>query len=413
MTPSSWLTPTTVRPRSVRWRDLRGLALTDWVMTGVALGLMITVAASDSRKVDDGLLLVLLVAGWTPLLVRNRWPIIALFSVVAVEGIHLFAVPLVAPVEFNSVPAAVMVVCYTIGVRRDWRTAWVCGGSAALILLVLGSIARPGDQVAANMFALDLVLGATAAGVLVRSRFLRLAAMERRALLAEQTREEEARRQVASERLRMARELHDVVAHNLALVNAQSSVAEYLIRTDPEAAARALQNLTEHTRQALDELRATVGLLRQEGEAGDESRRPVSVLADLPALVERHRTSGMEVSLVVKGDAQHLPSLSDLAAYRIVQEALTNARKHAPGSDVTVELTWTAGELRLQVANGPSPVAPPEHRGEGTGHGLLGMRERAHAAHGTLSAEARPDGGFTVVAHIPIHAVKHDQEEAS
>lgn len=388
------------RPQPAVLQDVPGLTVTDRVLEVVALIFMVVSAMSSIDDVNDGLLVLLVAAGWAPLLLRHRWPVLALVSVVAVEGIRLFAVPLVAPVEFNSIPIATMVACYSLAMQRDRWTAWIHGGAAAVVLLALGTLARPGGQLAANMFALDLVLVGTAVGVFIRGRYLRLEAMERRAVLAEEAAEEEARRQVADERLRMARELHDVIAHNLALVNAQSGVAEYLIHTDPDAAAKALKNLTEHTRQALDELRATVGLLRQDGEVGE--RAPMPGLVDLPTLIESHRSSGVDVSLTITGDPQTLPSLSDLAAYRITQEAMTNARKHAPGSVVEVTLAWSRGELHLQVDNTASPVAPPDHRGEGTGHGILGMRERALAAHGGLTAEPRSDGGFRVVAQLPI-----------
>ncbi len=377
------------RTQPAALRNVPGLVVTDRVLEVVALIFMV-VAAFPSFDDTNNLALVLLVpAGWAPLLVRHRWPVLALFAVVAVEGIHLFAVELVAPVEFNSIPIATMVACYSLAMQRDRWTAWICGGAAALVLLALGTIARPGDQLAANMFALDLVLVATAVGVLIRGRYLRLEAMERRAVQAEEAAEEEARRQVADERLRMARELHDVIAHNLALVNAQSGVAEYLIHTDPEAAAKALKNLTEHTRQALDELRATVGLLRQDTDGGEEAQRvPMPGLVDLPTLIESHRSSGVDVTLTVIGEPLTLPALTDLAAYRIAQEAMTNARKHAPEAVVEVTLAWAPDELRLKVTNTASPVAPPEHRGDGTGHGILGMRERALAAHGDVDRRA-------------------------
>jgi signal transduction histidine kinase len=392
------------RPRPAALQDVPGFAVTDRALEALALILMVVSAMSSIDDTNTGLLALLVAAGWAPLLLRHRWPVRALVAVVAVEGVHLFAVDLVAPVEFNSIPIATMVACYSLAMQRDRWTAWVSGGVAALVLLGLGTIARPGDQLAANMFALDLVLAATAIGVLIRGRYLRLAAMERRAVQAEEAAEEEARRQVADERLRMARELHDVIAHNLALVNAQSGVAEYLIHTDPEAAAKALKNLTEHTRQALDELRATVGLLRQDTESGEEARRvPMPGLVDLPTLIESHRSSGVDVTLTVIGDPKTLPALTDLAAYRIAQEAMTNARKHAPESVVEVTLAWAPDELRLKVDNTASPVAAPDHRGEGTGHGILGMHERALAAHGTLTAEPRSGGGFRVLAQLPIN----------
>jgi signal transduction histidine kinase len=406
------------RVRFVTGRGPWGLAATDLVLLAFAAVFLMVAATSAFRFSDETALTVvgMTAAVWAPLLLTARWPVTALLLVVAAECLRLVLVPLLDPVEFTSIPVATMVATYSVAVRRDWRTAWIAGAAAAGALLVVGLLARPSSQLAANMFALDLVLVATGAGVLLRSRHHRLLALERRAVLAEQTREEEARRQVAAERLRMARELHDVVAHNLALVNAQSGVAEYLLRSDPEAAAKALHDITHHTRQALDELRATVGLLRQVEDPlesdGPDGLRPVPGLADLDDLVAVHTAAGAVVTVTVDGEPQPLTALSGLAAFRIAQEALTNAAKHAPGAVVEVRLGWSESRLEVRVENAPLPPSQRGHRGPGTGHGLVGMRERALATGGSLHTGHRPDGGFVVAAVIPVDT-KHDQEEPS
>lgn len=404
-----------LRTRAFSFRDVPGHETGDRVLEVVALVFLIVMAMSESVEVHDGLLVALLLGSWLPLFARHRWPLTTLAVVVGVECAHLSMVPLTYPVQFNSIPVSTMVACYTVARQRHWRAAWRACGVAATVLLVVGLTARH-DALAANMFSLDLVLGAAAAGVLVRSRHRRLSALEDRAIQAEKDAAEEARRQVADERMRMARELHDVITHNLTLVNAQSGVAEYLVRTDPDAAARALQDLTKHTSRALDELRATVGLLRQEDdESAHASGReaPTPGVADLPTLVEHQRSSGLDVSLSVSGEPQALSPLGDLAAYRIGQEALTNARKHAPGSRVVLGLGWERHRLTLTVENGPSPVAPAGHRGDGTRHGIVGMRERAVASLGDLTTEPTTDGGFRVVAHLPLDAPADTTEEIS
>lgn len=404
-----------LRTRALSFRDVPGHETGDRVLEVVALIFLVVMAMSESVKAHDGLLVGLLLSSWLPLFARHRWPLTTLAVVVGVECAHLAMVPLTYPVQFNSIPVSTMVACYTVARQRHWRAAWRACGIAATVLLVVGLTSRQ-NALAANMFSLDLVLGAAAAGVLVRSRHQRLSAMEDRAIQAEKDAAEEARRQVADERMRMARELHDVIAHNLTLVNAQSGVAEYLVRTDPDAAARALQDLTKHTSRALDELRATVGLLRQEDDESVQTpgrEAPTPGVADLPTLVEHHRSSGLDVSLSDVGEPRVLSPLGDLAAFRISQEALTNARKHAPGSTVAIGLEWATDQLILRVENGPSPLEPAGHRGVGTRHGIIGMRERALASLGDLTAEPTPDGGFRVVAHLPLDAPADTTEETS
>lgn len=390
-----------------------GPTVADRVLTVFALLFMIVLAAVESEDADAVLLAVLTITGWVLLLGRYRRPVATLAAVLVVDGLHLAYVPLADPVQFTAVPVPTMVAVYTIATRLPWRQAWSYGGAAALVVLLLGTFAREGERLAANAFTVDLMIGAVGAGVLVRSRHQRLAAMQQRAELAERTKEDEARRRVASERLRMARELHDVVAHNLTLVNAQSSVAQYLIHTDPDAAAKALENLTKHTKLALDELRSTVGLLRQvDDDAGGgtvatddlDELGPTPGLPDLPALIDRHAAMPGAVSLAVSGQSRTLPALTALAAYRIIQEALTNARKYSQGSEVRIRLDWTPTSLEISVRNGPPALAALAPASAGTGHGLLGMRERALASNGSLVAGPQDDGDWLVEARLPIDA---------
>lgn len=214
--------------------------------------------------------------------------------------------------------------------------------------------------------------------------------------------------------MRIARELHDVVAHHLALANAQATTAAHLSRSDPEQAHEMLDALSRTTSAALRELKATVGLLRQEADGDDLV--PAPGLGRLPDLVAACATAGLDVTVTVDGSPRALPPGLDLTAYRIVQEALTNVTKHAATRTAHVRLAYTAHDLALTVTDdgAPSPstsTAPaadtsrPDH-----GFGLLGLRERAHSAGGTFHAGHRPEGGFEVACTLPLD--HHDENES-
>ena len=221
------------------------------------------------------------------------------------------------------------------------------------------------------------------------------------------------------ERTRIARELHDVVAHRVSLMTVQAGAAKAVAAEDPEGALRAMAAVEEAGRQALDELRHLLGVLRP--ETGLDGLGPQPGLADLPRLVEQTRGAGLDVSLATDGLSAELPARVDLFAYRIVQEALTNVLKHAgPGARTQVRLGSDRnghrhrGARRRQrlgaafgggwsIPTGGSPVDDRQDRrsGRSAGHGIVGMRERARLLGGTLEARPRPDGGFRVVAHLP------------
>lgn len=380
-----------------RWTRLpRAAAL------GATLAVMLLLASFSGNHNGwhlSELSVVLTVVAWAPLLVQYRWPIAVLIATVTAAGADII---LLRPLDAAAIPVSSLIAIYLFALRRSPRVACPAAAAAATALLVAGLLSRRG-QTATNVVVVDLVLAAAGMGVFVRSRYQQLLAMERRAQTAEHTRRQEADRQVAAERFRIARELHDVLAHSLTLVNAQAGVAGYLLRSDPDAAATALQGISQHTRQALDDLRATVGLLRQDGEdSGDTADlQPAPGLDRLDELATGFRAAGTDLTTAVTGNARALSARADLAVYRIVQEALTNASKHAPGAAVHVSLTWLADHLEVTVTNS-APVGRGAGRsGPGTGHGLIGMRERARAANGTLHAAPSPGGGFTVTATIP------------
>jgi signal transduction histidine kinase len=219
-----------------------------------------------------------------------------------------------------------------------------------------------------------------------------------RALAAqtERTELEQARRAVLEERTRIARELHDVVAHHMSLIAVRAETAPYRLSDLPEPVRADFSSLSDLAREALAEMRRLLGVLRQDQPAG---LAPQPQLSDLSALVDAARRSGISVELSVPSALGQVPSGVALCAYRIVQEALSNASQHAPGAAVTVSVDHDAGAVRLRVANGPGGPARNEHE---AGHGLTGMRERVALLSGSLSAGPAPDGGFVVSVVLPL-----------
>ncbi|KMS75911.1 histidine kinase [Streptomyces viridochromogenes] len=329
-----------------------------------------------------------------PLAFRSRWPLgVALFTLAG--DLTLMAVAS----HISPAPGASLIALYTLALLGSRRTAWTVGAASAVAITGVYAATHSESLVAgASLLRLDFAIAATALGRTVRSRRENLAAARERVEHAERTREEEARRRVTEERVRIARDLHDVVAHHITLVNAQAGVAHHLMRANPEQAYEALAHIKDNSRAALDELRATVGLLRQPDDAPG-ARAPIPRLADLDTLVTGFEASGLSVSVTRTGGPSPLAPATDLTAYRIIQEALTNTHKHASASRASVVLDYGAHSLRVTVTDDGRPGAP---KGAGTGHGLIGMHERATAIGGTVTAGPRPEGGFQVVAELPL-----------
>ncbi|MGN6172196.1 MAG: sensor histidine kinase [Streptosporangiaceae bacterium] len=241
----------------------------------------------------------------------------------------------------------------------------------------------------------------TAAAVAVDSIGSRLRAQRALAVQTGRAEVERARRAVLEERTRIARELHDVVAHHMSLIAVRAETAPYRLTGLPESARAEFGSLSEVAREALAEMRRLLGVLRDDQPA---DLAPQPELADLPSLVDTARQAGLSVDLSVPTGLERVPSGVGVCAYRIVQESLSNASLHAPGAAVSVSVGHGQGAVTLRGANGPGAAPDPavhEHE-HGPGHGLTGMRERVALLGGSLSAGPSPDGGFVVSAMLPL-----------
>jgi signal transduction histidine kinase len=351
---------------------------------------------------------IVLVTGATSLVLRRRYPVGVLAFVLATTFAAGAMMSHGGPVWFALIVAFFNAV---LARRRAAAIASLAIGYAASMFLPW--LAAPGKWPSAG-FAMGLaafLLLLLSVAELVRMR-------EQRAVAVAGGRAEETRRQAGEERMRMARELHDLVAHNISVINVQANTALHLMDRQPDRARTALSTINEVSKQALVELRSVLGVLRQVDE--DLPRAPAPSLERIGELIDRAGDCGLTVRLEVAGTLAALPANVDLAAYRIVQEALTNCAKHAGGSRATVRVTFAVSEVALQVSD-DGPAQQPEPRASepgpratglgphtteparvSGGNGLAGMRERAHAVGGTLLAGRRPEGGFQVRAWLPF-----------
>ncbi|MEI8409721.1 MULTISPECIES: sensor histidine kinase [unclassified Kribbella] len=306
----------------------------------------------------------------------------------------------VTEVEQPALFAAMVIVTFTMASSTDRRSAVLLAGPIAVGLYFVDAFVSTGSAWSPQSAALVAWMGmATAAGDAVRSRRAYVAAVEERARRAEQTREEEAARRVVQERVRIARELHDVVAHHIAVINVQAGAASHILHRQPEQADRALTHIRAACGTVLAELASIVGILR-EADDPDPTTEPVRGLARLTDMLDALAAAGLTVERKQLGEARELPAVVDLAAYRILQEALTNAHKYGTGT-ACLTITYTTDAVTLDVVNSIAAHIPT-----GSGYGILGMKERAATAGGTLDAHARPDGPFTVHAELPAPALK-------
>jgi signal transduction histidine kinase len=302
----------------------------------------------------------------------------------------------------------------TLALDTDRRTAWL-GASAAAVVLVASDMALgPGSWLEPLKLSVLAWTGmATAGADALRSRRAYIAAIRERAERAERTREEEARRRVAEDRIRIARELHDVVAHHIALINAQAGVAVHLAAEIPAPVRAALEHIRDASHEALQELKATVGLLRQSDDDDPIAPlEPAPGVAQLPELLAAFARAGLDVSFEQVGEPRTLPPAVDLTAYRIVQESLTNVSKHAGVPTARVQVYFGDERLAVRIQDDGRSAPLRGHAGYtgtgggsghgGTGHGLTGMRERAAVVGGTLTAGRDPWGGFRVAADLPL-----------
>lgn len=343
----------------------------------------------------DALAYALLVATAAPLLFRRRFPSGAL---VATASIAFVYDALDYPAGFYTVP--ILIALYTVAAAGRRLHALAGAGAILATFAAVDLLFQRGHVMEwsgalwfGGWMLLSIVLGEVS-----RSRRAYLEQVEQRALEAERTREEEARRRASEERMRIARELHDVLAHSISVINVQASAALHVMDKRPEQARTALFAIDQASKDALRELRATLGVLR--GAAADDSRAPAPSLARLDDLVASATAAGLRVRLDVSGEPRPLPPSVDLAAYRIVQESLTNVARHAGSAGAALSISYTPRELVIEVEDEGQGV--PAGWDPQAGNGLLGMRERAAAAGGELEAGPRPEGGFRVRARLSL-----------
>ena len=405
----------TLRPRG-RWPREAAITATAFVIC--LLGGVIQV--NDTLAPPHAAAYVIAVVSCAVLPLRHRTPLAVLAATtgcgLAVPPLGLLLTPLIV--------APVVITVYSLAVRTERRTASAAVlTSAALLVIsipVFEELSWSDSSRMAVVAASLLVAGLL--GYSVQNRRAYLAAVEERAWRAEKGRDDEARRRVAEERVRIARELHDLVAHQITLANAQATVAAHLFDTRPEQTRQSLKELVETTSDALDYLRATVGLLRQSGDAV-EPVEPAPGLSRLPTLLESFRRAGLYVSVHQDGTVRPLPPGVDLTAYRIVQEALTNVTKHAGTGSARVHLTWKHDHVTITVADDgegagttpnastrPRPARLPQRP---PGYGLIGMRERATAVGGELRAGRQPGGGFLVASQLPLPSTKEPRRRST
>jgi signal transduction histidine kinase len=327
-------------------------------------------------------------------IVRNRYPTLAVIAAVAGSVISMA----VASSDDVTIPAVLLTLfSYSLSHERGKTTIAALGVMIKLLFFTL--VFRKTLHPLGESFAVVPWAGLAAAiGQAVRHKRAYLAEVVERARRAERTKEEEAQRRVDAERLRIARELHDVVGHHVALINVQAGAATYMLDKDPAQAGEALGHIRRASQAALEELRVTVGLLRQPGDR--EPVEPAPGLGRLDELIESFTHAGLPVRSEVTGDALPLPETVDLTAYRLVQESLTNTRKHAGTASALVRLAYKPGMLHLAVEDDGS--ARPARREDG--HGIIGMRERVAAIGGWLAAGYRTEGGYRVEAMLPLPA---------
>lgn len=365
------------RPRFLREHS------TDLALAAVVLVVAAAAMAADlgDGRQPDAIAYLFAVGLGALMLVRRTLPVLALVaSAVGLIGYYAAGYP--------SIGLAVPLAGALYSAAEAGRTRWAVGTSIALLVVSTYFRIRAGVPVGyligyefawtVGLMAATIALGD---GVRWRRRWRALAAAERL---------REAADQVQRERLRIARDLHDSLAHTTSVISLHTHVAAESIADDPQAARAALANVRSATAEAITALRTTVGLLRAPADTDG--------LAQLDSLIGGTTASGVAVDLQVRGDPVELPVEVDTAAFRIVQESLTNVLRHADAHRIEVELAYTATELRVRVTDDGAGSAP----NSSAGHGLVGMGERAKLVGGSCSAAGRPGGGFRVEAALPV-----------
>jgi signal transduction histidine kinase len=380
-----------VPSRSPRWRWLRDIGISAALAAFLIAGTYGAARHQPERlmRYPDALAVVLLVAVAATLALRRRHPVAVLGAVWVLTLLYFLAGYPWGPIWLA------LVIAYFTAVALGHRLAGALAAAGGFLLFpwlddLLGRGHGPSLGTLSALAAWLLVVFGV--GEAIRIRRVRVAEAAR-------LREEEAKLQASDERLRIARELHDVLAHNISLISVQAGVALHVNGELPDQARAALAAIKDASREALGELRSALDVLRQTGEA---PRGPAPGLGQLPDLVAGARSAGLDVRVETEGAPVALSAPLDLAAYRIAQEALTNIIRHAGATTVWIRVTYAPGDLRLRIEDDGRglPLGEPPAGGSG----IAGMRERLAALGGELRTGSRPGGGFQVAARLPLPA---------
>jgi signal transduction histidine kinase len=367
-------------------------------LTFIAIGSVVFGGNGHQARAVAVLDAILVPVTTLPIALRRYRPLAVLAITVGAETLLLLFSTRV------QVPFGVIVALYTVASRCE-RPVSLRAAERVALPITVGLIVNTGPHLQQIIPKLALFAIAWVIGDNMRTRRAYLAELEARAARLEREREERAERAVAEERTRIARELHDVIAHNVSVMVVQASAGEELFDTDPSGARESLSAVASTGRAALAELRRLLGVIRAEVDhEGGASYTPQPGIEYLEELVRQVRETGLAVELTVLGEPRELPEGVGLCAYRIVQEALTNTLKHANASEAQVNVRYVADALELQVLDdgrGGSSV-----NGETGGHGLIGMRERVALFGGELRTERRAGSGYAVRARLPLEEPK-------
>ncbi|MFE9480483.1 sensor histidine kinase [Streptomyces spororaveus] len=350
--------------------------------------------AQSGRVPLDGFARLLLLIGPVLLVVRHRYPVAVAYGVSAVTLVYVGA-----GYPYGTVFLSLALACFAAVVAGHRRAAWGAVGLFWAGHLLIGHwlyrwLPPAGDG--PTPWAQEVGVTAWVLAVLAVAELVRVRREQWGRERAERAAAE--RRRVDEERLRIARELHDVLAHSISVINVQAGVGLALLDSDPEQARTALATIKAASKEALGEVRQVLDTLRSPGEA---PRSPAPGLDRLPELVEQAAAAGLTVDVSAEGEARTLPPGVGLAAFRILQEALTNVMRHSGSRTARIRLTWQRHALELRVDDdGPATGGAQG----GSGNGLVGMRERAAALGGTVETGPRPEGGFGVIAVLPLRA---------
>jgi signal transduction histidine kinase len=363
----------------------------DTLVAVLASGLLVAVSVHirpGTGRPLDPLGFALLVAAGVSVGLCRRWPQVAVGVTTAVLSAFLIRHYPDGPVWLTG-----WIALAALSWRTSRRVALTSTAVMVAVLVVVAGLAGSDGVVLPTVY-----VGWTAAAVLgadaLRSRRGYLAGLRERALAAEQTRESEARRRVAEERLRIARDLHDSVAHAMATISVQAGAAAHVLPRQPEAAAAALAVIQRASGDVLDELGAMLAVLRDDTQQAD--RAPVPGAGQIARLAQTTTASGLAIALSVEGSLPDVPGVIGTAAYRVVQESLTNVLRHSQATTARVRLVSGPDSGVLVEVADDGPARPPATAG--TGVGIRGMRERVVTTGGTFTSGPAPDGGFTVRA---------------